>query len=244
MGKTVAISQSNYIPWKGYFNIIRNCDEFILLDDVQFTRRDWRNRNLIKTPNDLKWLTVPVDTKGKYGMQRIQEVTLHSTNWTQEHWNLITQNYTRAPYYQEVSALLKPLYESAVNIASLSEINKLFISKICEFLEIKTKIHYSHDFFSFDELDNFNPSERLLRICQKVGANKYISGPAAKSYMDVALFAKEGIEISWAKYDTYQEYEQLYPPFTHGVSIIDMLFMLGKDSTKYFLENDSLYERT
>src|SRR5690242_2311594 len=107
--KTVAIVQSNYIPWKGYFDLIASVDEFILYDDMQYTRRDWRNRNLIKTPQGVRWLTVPVQVKGRYD-QRIRDTEIDGTGWTEDHWKALVLNYGRARHFQEVAAVLEPLY--------------------------------------------------------------------------------------------------------------------------------------
>src|SRR3990172_2397370 len=98
--KKIAIVQSNYIPWKGYFDMIAAVDEFILYDDMQYTRRDWRNRNQIKTPQGQQWLTVPVKVKGKY-LQTIRETEINGTDWAEAHWTGIAQNYRRAPHFEE-----------------------------------------------------------------------------------------------------------------------------------------------
>ncbi|MFW5835685.1 MAG: WbqC family protein, partial [bacterium] len=99
-GKKIAILQSNYIPWKGYFDIINYVDEFIVYDDAQYTRRDWRNRNLIKTPRGLKWLTIPVEVKGKY-TQTIYETKIADKNWAEKHWKSIRHNYNEADCFEE-----------------------------------------------------------------------------------------------------------------------------------------------
>ena len=104
--KKVAIIQSNYVPWKGYFDIINKVDEFILYDDVQYTRRDWRNRNKIKTPNGLHWLTIPVEVKGKYN-QKIKDTIISEFNWTKKHWNAIKFNYANSKYFFEFKDFLK-----------------------------------------------------------------------------------------------------------------------------------------
>lgn len=107
--KKVAIVQSNYIPWKGYFDMIAAVDEFILYDDMQYTRRDWRNRNQIKTPQGPQWLTVPVKVKGKY-LQTIRETEIDGVDWVEAHWKAIVQNYRRAPHFEEVAAAFEPSY--------------------------------------------------------------------------------------------------------------------------------------
>ena len=141
--KRVAILQSNYIPWKGYFDLIAYVDEFILFDDMQFTRRDWRNRNKIKTPNGLQWLTVPVNQKGRY-YQPIKDTEITGSEWQQSHWKTIRGNYRRAKYFHSVAEWLEPLYLKN-EFTNLSILNETFIRAICEKLDIDTKITRSSD---------------------------------------------------------------------------------------------------
>ncbi len=136
--KKVAILQSNYIPWKGYFDMIAAVDEFILYDDMQYTRRDWRNRNQIKTPQGVQWLTVPVQVKGKFH-QKIKETELNGSDWASTHWNTLAQNYRRAIHYEEIATWLEPLYLSEV-YTHLSQLNRQFLEAVCDYLEIKTII--------------------------------------------------------------------------------------------------------
>src|SRR5712692_7324529 len=123
--KRVAIVQSNYIPWKGYFDIINQVDEFILYDDRQYTRRDWRNRNLIKTPNGLLWLTIPVRVKGRYE-QRIDETTISDPEWAQRHWKSISHTYTSAPYFDHLRDDFAALYAASIE-EHLSAVNRRFL---------------------------------------------------------------------------------------------------------------------
>ncbi|MBJ7432720.1 MAG: WbqC family protein, partial [Gemmataceae bacterium] len=119
MAKTVAILQSNYIPWKGYFDLIRSVDEFILYDEVQYTRRDWRNRNKIKTADGTQWLTVPVEVKGKY-FQKINETLISESGWEKNHWTRICSAYSKAPYFKEYYPKLVHLLSfPATNLAQL-----------------------------------------------------------------------------------------------------------------------------
>ncbi|HEU5099944.1 MAG TPA: WbqC family protein, partial [Roseiflexaceae bacterium] len=129
MTKKVAIVQSNYIPWKGYFDLIHMVDEFVLFDDMQYTRRDWRNRNRIKIPNGVTWLTIPVEVKGKY-FQKINETVISDSNWNQQHWQSIRHSYAKAKYFHTYSALLEETYLSTKETL-LSEINYRFIKMIC-----------------------------------------------------------------------------------------------------------------
>lgn len=224
--KKIAIIQSNYIPWKGYFDIINMVDEFILYDTEQYSRRDWRNRNKIKTPKGLLWLTIPVEVKGKF-FQKINETKICVKDWNKKHWKTITLNYAKAKYFKEYKEYFEELYLSC-NEEYLSEINFKFINAINQLLGIKTKIRWSME---FDLPEGKN--EKLIAICKQCNANIYLSGPAAKHYLEEELFKKEGIKVEWMDYSGYPEYPQLYQPFEHGVSIIDLIFNTGPEATKY-----------
>ena len=222
--KKIAISQSNYIPWKGYFDLINRVDEFILYDDAQYTRRDWRNRNKLKTPQGLKWLTIPVDVKGKY-FQKINETKISDKGWGVKHWQQIKQNYAKAKNFKKYKDIFEELYLSCKE-EYLSEINHKFIIAINQILGIKTKIRFSSEFKIYG-----NQTEKLINICKQCSATVYISSPAAKTYFDEQLANNENILVEWMDYENYKEYEQLYPPFQHEVTILDLIFNI--DATKY-----------
>jgi hypothetical protein len=224
--KKIAILQSNYIPWKGYFDMIAAVDEFILYDDMQYTRRDWRNRNQIKTPQGVQWLTVPVRVKGKYH-QKIRETEIDGSDWATEHWKTLAQNYRHAPHFEEIAAWLESLYfiESYTN---LSQLNRRFIEAICNYLGVKTVITNSWDYTLLD-----GKTERLADLCVQSGGTEYISGPAAKGYIEESVFTERGIGLTWFSYAAYPEYPQRWGEFTHGVTILDLLFNCGKDAYRY-----------
>lgn len=223
--KKVAILQSNYIPWKGYFDLINSVDEFIIYDTAQYTKNDWRNRNKIKTPNDLLWLTIPVSIKSLN--QKIFETTIAKNNWNVKHYKTIQQYYRKAKYYKEYIEFFEDLYLTC-NYNSLSEINHKFILAFNSLLGIKTKISWSSDYELID-----GKSERLLHLCKQTDANIYLSGPAAKGYLDESIFSDESIKIEWMDYSGYKEYNQLNLPFEHGVSLIDLIFNEGPNATKF-----------
>lgn len=221
--KKIAILQSNYIPWKGYFDLIASVDEFIIYDDVQFTKNDWRNRNIINTSNGPVWLTVPV---GKDIKRTIREVKIDST-WNKKHWNLIYQNYKNAPYFEDIALWLKAIYLEN-EYQTLSQLNRVLIESICNFLNITTKITNSWDYKS-----KGLRTERLVNICLESNAKEYISGPSAKSYINQQLFVENNIKLTWFNYDNYPIYHQMQEKFIHQVSIIDLLFNCGKSSYLY-----------
>ncbi len=224
--KKVAILQSNYIPWKGYFDMIAAVDEFILYDDMQYTRRDWRNRNQIKTPQGVQWISVPVKVKGKYD-QTIRETEIDGADWAELHWKTIAQNYRKAPHFAEIAAIFEPLYRQC-QYTHLSVLNRKLIEAVCNYLGIATKISNSWDYQLID-----GKTERLADLCRQVGGTEYISGPAAKDYIDERCFTEQNIKLSWFSYTGYPEYPQLWGDFAHGVSILDLLFNCGKDASHY-----------
>ena len=224
--KKILISQSNYIPWKGYFDNIAQCYTFVILDDVQYTKRDWRNRNYIKTPNGLKWLTIPVSVKGKR-FQGINETEISDSEWKIKHWEELKYHYRNAPSFKQTSSWIEHLYMDAPD-RYLTLINTHFIREICQFLGIKTEIIDSRNFRKTE-----GKNERLMSICKHLGPTDYLSGPAAKNYLDLTLFAEENIKVHFSNYEGYMEYNQLYPPFEHGVSILDLIFNLGDESKNY-----------
>jgi WbqC-like protein family len=196
--KRVAVVQSNYIPWKGYFDLIAATDEFILYDDVQYTRRDWRNRNQIKTPNGVQWLTVPVKVKGKY-LQTIRETEIDGTDWANLHWRSLRQNYAKAPYFSLYAPELEALYLTNA-YRQLSELNRALLQWINQQLGICTRISSSTDY----RLEG-GRTERLLQLCLQAGASEYLSGPAARSYLDEDMFAKANVSVRWFEYPSYPE---------------------------------------
>jgi hypothetical protein len=224
--KTVAIVQSNYIPWKGYFDLIGMADEFVLYDDMQYTRRDWRNRNYIKTPKGLEWLTIPVDVKGKY-FQAVRETRVSDLQWARGHWKTLVQNYAKARHFPTYSALFEDLYLGCEE-EFLSRINLRFIEAVCGVLGLKTRISWSMDYDLAE-----GKTERLVGICKSAGATHYLSGPAARDYMDEALFTAQGIEVSYMDYSNYPAYTQLHGPFEHGVSVLDLLFNEGPQARRF-----------
>ncbi len=226
MSKRVAILQSNYIPWKGYFDLIASVDEFVLYDDMQFTKRDWRNRNKIKTSNGLSWLTVPVETKDKY-FQSIRDTRISDRKWAKKHWASISHAYSRAEHFKDYKEVLEGMYLGK-DYEYLSDMNYDFITHINKLLGIETVISWSGD---FDLVEG--KSERLLGLCKDLAATTYLSGPAAKDYLDEELFRKEGVAVEWMDYSGYPEYDQLHGEFEHGVSVLDMLFNCGGESPRY-----------
>jgi hypothetical protein len=225
MTRRVAVLQSNYIPWKGYFDIIHDVDVFVFYDDVQYTKNDWRNRNRIKTPAGPQWLTIPV---GPSADRLVCEVEIPQNGWAMSHWKTIRQNYSKAPYFDRYAPLLEETL-TARRWATLSQLNQYLIRSIAEeFLGIHVEFRDSREYkLAARKLD------RLCDLLRQSGADTYISGPSAKDYIDEAHFDALGIDLCWKDYSGYPEYAQLYPPFDHAVSIIDLLFHVGPEAPGY-----------
>lgn len=223
MSKSILITQSNYIPWKGYFDNINSVDEFVVYDDMQYTKRDWRNRNQIKTPQGLLWLTIPVEVKGKF-LQKINETQVSEKNWGEKHWKTIVANYSKAPYFKNYKDIFESLYKDE-SLDNVTSINVSFIKAINSILGIKTKITDSREFVLAE-----GKTERLVDICKKCNATDYYTGPAAKDYMDEQLFLDENVNIHYFDYSNYKEYPQLFGEFSHYVSILDLIFNTGENA--------------
>ncbi len=222
--KRIAILQSNYVPWKGYFDLIASVDEFVLYDDMQYTRRDWRNRNRIKTPHGLQWLTVPVRVKGRFE-QAIRDTRIDGDAWAARHWKALACSYHRAPAFAAAAAWLEPLYRQ--RWTHLSALNRALIEAACARLDIKTRLSDSSDYAL-----QADRNERLASICAQAGAAVYVSGPSARAYLDEAAFARRGIAVQWFEYGPYPEYPQLWGAFEHQVSILDLLFHAGAEAPR------------
>jgi len=222
----VGIIQSNFLPWRGYFDFIREVDLFVLEDDLQYTKNDWRNRNRIKSPRGSEWITVPVSYK--HTAQLIYDTPIdYGQPWARKMLNRIRESYRRAPYFESYflelgELLLRP-------VASISELNIALIRWVCRHLEINTPLRFSQAYHPQGV-----KAERVIDILRKVGATAYLSGPAARNYIIPERFEQAGIQLEYKQYH-YPEYEQLHPPYDPAVSVLDLLFMQGPNS-KIYLE--------
>ncbi len=223
--KKVGIIQSSYIPWKGYFDLIRSVDLFIFHDDLQYTKQDWRNRNRIKTENGVSWLTIPC---GKNEKRLICDVELKDPSWQRKHWNIIKANYRKAPFFKVYQEFFEDLYLGR-QWKNLSKLNQYTIKSLCrEFLAIKT---------TFDDSRKYNlqhkKNSRLLELLANFDTKEYISGPGARDYIIEETFDEANIKLTWMDYSGYPEYKQLHGDFESRVSIVDLLFNCGPDSLQY-----------
>ena len=196
---------------------------------MRYTRRDWRNRNRIKTQHGLAWLTIPVRVKGGYFDQKIRDTVVSDPGWNRLHWKTLVHSYSKARYFNTYRDLFADLYFGATE-AHLSCINRRFLSAICGLLGIRTKLSSSMDYSLIE-----GKTERIVHLCRQAGATEYVSGPTARAYLDERLLREAGIAIQYMSYSGYPEYRQLNPPFEHAVSIVDLIFNEGPNATQYMI---------
>lgn len=199
----VGIIQSNYIPWRGYFEFISKCDLFILLDDIQYTRRDWRNRNKIRTKYGDQWLTIPLKQDNFYA--KINEMEVSDPIWDRRHFDTLRQAYRTSAHWKDYEDELEWAYIDAPK--QLSGINRRFIDLGCKWLRIKTPITWSTDYEH-----SGTKSENLVSLCKAARADCYLSGPTAKAYLDEKLFSDNGIRVEWMQYSAWPKLT-----FLHGL---------------------------
>ncbi|HZL30504.1 MAG TPA: WbqC family protein [Pseudolabrys sp.] len=221
--KRVAIMQPTYLPWSGYFGLMRSVDLFIFLDSVQFARRSWQQRNQIKTANGAQWLTVPVISKGKRD-QRIDEVEIDpSAQFAAAHTRAIELNYRKAPAY--AAAAPEILTELNALHPKLAELTIGLTQKIQALLGIETPVLRSSAMHGAG-----TKAELLVSLCLEVGATEYISPPGSQEYLDESdAFKQAGIPVRYFKFQ-HPEYPQLFGEFLPYMSCIDMLFNCGDRS--------------
>ena len=232
VSKAVVITQSNYLPWRGYFDLLRSADDVILLDSVQYTRRDWRNRNLIKTPQGTAWLTIPVEAKGKY-LQAIDETRIIDSDWARRHRRAIELAYRNAASYEEVAPWLFGLLDSLATERFLNVVTERTIRAVCERLGIHVRIQRCTDVLPRQKLRDLEANARLIALAKEIGATRYLSGPAARAYLSIDRFHAEGLEVAWMDYDGYPPYPQLWGEFVPRVSVVDLLLNAGSEAPRY-----------
>jgi hypothetical protein len=231
------ILQPSYIPWRGFFHQIAKADVFVFCDDVQYDKRGWRNRNRIKTPQGLQWLTVPVLSRGA----QTQHIPIHQIpiywekQWNYDHWQTLKFAYARAPYFRKYAPLLEEFYQKHYDLLADFTID-LTVALAGELGINRTRFIRSSSLMPTE-----GKNDRLLDIMTRIGATHYISGPSAQAYLDEKLFLDAGFTVEYMVYD-YPEYEQLYPPYEPFVSILDLMFMKGPESIHYFCKEEEIHE--
>jgi WbqC-like protein family len=220
----IAISQPAYLPWLGYFDLIDQVDTFVLLDSVQFAKQSWQQRNRIKTPSGLQWLTVPVVRRGHFG-QRIFEVQIRDAEFWRKHLRAIELNYRRAPFFQQYFPEFGEILERHSG-QKLFHLTRQLIGWFSHVLGLETKILRS------SELEpEGRRGELLVNLCRLLRAESYLSPLGSAAYlMDASqLFSRAGIVVGFQHYE-HPEYRQRFPPFESHASVLDLIFNEGPNS--------------
>lgn len=228
---TVVILQPGYLPWLGFMDQVIRSDIFVYYDDVQFDKHGWRNRNRIKSPNGPRWLTVPVLNKGKFGQTNLEVEIDNRQPWAHKHIATTRQFYASAPHLKMYLPELEELLCSGWD--NLVDLDLAVVNLICEWLHVKRKMVRSSELGI-----SGTKSERLLKICQNFGATNYLSGDSAKDYLDVDLFAENGVSVEWQQFN-HPVYPQLHGEFIPYLSVLDMLLNVGEKGFDLLIDRNS-----
>lgn len=223
----VVIMQPFYLFLRKHFHQIYRADIYVFYDDVQFVKHGHHNRNRIKGPNGLIWLTVPIRHTGRFG-QLLKDVEIDNhSNWRHKHWESIRQCYARAPYFRQYADFFRDCYER--EWTNLCELNIYFIMHISKMLGIDhVKFVRSSELGIYHE----NPTQRLIDICEHLRATRYIIGTRAKDYMEEDRWKSTHVKLEWFE-PSYPPYPQQWGDFQEHCAIIDLLFNCGPESGEY-----------
>lgn len=224
--------QTAYLPWLGFFDQIYRCDLFIIYDDLQYTRKDWRNRNRIKTSQGPMWLTVPVVAESAH-KKRICDIEIApDMRWAARHWKALKTNYARAPFFSRHSHFFHDLYASQWKY--LAPLNREIIDYCLNQLKIRTEVLYSSE--SCIEQDYLrqcggktDATERIVFICNRFGAKSFLEGPSGKQYLKENVLEDAGIILQYHHYP-HLRYRQRFGKFIPCLSIVDLLYNYGDES--------------
>jgi hypothetical protein len=227
--------QSNYVPWKGYFDLLNTADLFVVYDSVQYTKNDWRNRNMLICPNGPTWLTIPIQTSGRM-TQTIFEAQVSDNRWARKHWMTVVQALTNRPYFTTYREQWETWFTEAGTLRSLHEINLLFMRGLCEQLSITTPLAADTEF----DVGAGSPTERLVKLCVQAGATTYITGPAGLDYVELDKFSDAHVQVEVIEYSHYPQYPQAGDSFSHAVSVLDLLANVGPDAKSHLVGRTSI----
>ncbi len=233
--------QPVYLSWLGLFHKIALADKFIFLDTVQYLKKDWNNRNKIKTANGIIWLTVPIITKGKFEQDVCDTYINNQMNWREKHWKSIHLNYKKAKYFDDYKDFFEGLYKKEWN--NLTELNREITKYLLKVLGIKT------EWIEAKELGlkgihggtNKEKTNLIIEMCKKTKCINFIFGTLGRDYAHRESFDKENIRIYFQDYN-HPMYEQLWGKFESHLSVIDLLFNHGPESMKIIMQNNILKE--
>jgi hypothetical protein len=226
----VTILQPSYLPWLGFFEQMQRSDQFVLYDDVQFTRRDWRNRNRIRVLEGSVWLTVPVIQKNKYEQSLLETKIDNSTSWKRKHLETIRCHYSKTPFFDLHFPWCEKIFNREWDF--LLDLSLETIQYLKGALKINTPLLRSSELGQ-----SGNKTERLISICKQIGATQYLSGESAKNYISEKDFFDQGIELEYQEYQ-HPEYPQRYEGFVPFLSTIDLLFNCGDKSLEFLKKTD------
>jgi hypothetical protein len=228
MNRVCVILQPSYIPWRGYFHQIQKADVFVFYDCVQYDDRGWRNRNRIKTPGGLQWLSIPVHSKGvQLVATPIKDVRIvPDIPWNTKHWRTLQQNYGKAPHFKRYAPVLEKFYTRR------DELLADFTCDLTVALARELGLERTRFVRSSTLPAQGTKTDRLLSLLTHLDATHYVSGPSAKDYLELDKFAAAGIRVEFMAYD-YPEYPQLHGAFEPAVSILDLLFNAGPDAARF-----------
>jgi hypothetical protein len=219
----VAVHQPQYLPWLGYFDKMRRADVFCYLNDVQYKKNEWQNRNRIKTAQGWQWITVPV----RYHFpEKINEVRINNAvDWRKKHLQTLITNYSRAPHFKKYISIFEDAFSKEWEF--ISELNVYLIESIKGLLDMKGKpAVLASDFKLRDE-----PTDRLIDICKALGADTYLAGKGGADYMNLERFEENGLKLMIQEFK-HPVYPQLFNDFQSHLSIVDLLFNCGPESMK------------
>ncbi len=222
--RKIAILQPNYIPWKGVFDLASRVDVFVFYDDVQYTVKDWRNRNIVKSPNGPIWLTVPVLSKGRRDQLICDALIDLESNWQEKHLKTLVNCYSKARFFRQYEYLLQELY-LGTKWERIAELDIHATRLLARALDIEVEWVIASDLAQVGSKDG----EKVLNICNLLRCDYFLNGPSSRAFMNERLFTERGVSLDFIEYD-YPEYPQLFGSFVHQVSVLDVLFNCGPEA--------------
>lgn len=220
------ILQPTYLPWLGYFELIKSSDIYIVLDHVQFNRQSWQHRNKIKSNKGIHMLTVPIIHEDKWN--KIKNVRISYNNnldVLKHHWNIIKDFYRKSPYLHDYEKSFENIFNK--KYVYIRDLNVAIIDNICDILNIHTKKIYSSNLNLDDE--HMNTEDKLINLCKKIGITHIYEPAGGKLFLDLNPFIDNNIYVEYQNF-IHPTYKQLYNDFISHISIIDVLFNEGPNS--------------
>ena len=227
----VVILQPGYLPWLGFFDQMARCDLFVYHNDIEYDKQSWRNRNRIRTKEGWTWLTVPVKLK-EHSSCKISEMRIdYSKKWQRRHWNLILENYRKAPFFKAYKDAFHEIYNRSWEL--LLDMNVFLVETLMKMIGIHRRIMFSSEL----NLGDVTKTDRLIKLLKKIGASTFLEGSAGRNYIEEHKFTDAGIELEYHDY-VHPVYEQQFDPFIPYLSVMDLLFNCGDKSLSIITGGD------